>query len=387
MLIESLPPDAPAVSPANADWDALLADIRARRDEFARERRIAPDVIARFKQLGVYRALVARRFGGDEKSPREFCEMIERIAGADGSAGWVASFGIGAIYLAGLPVQTLAKIYADGPDVVFAGGIFPPQAAPVVEGGYEVTGRWSFGSGCYGAEMIGVGILPQDGSASPLPRMAVLPRAKVSIEHAWDVIGLEGTGSHDLVVTKQVVSPDWTFVRGGASSLDTPLYRYPTLSFATQVLSVVSLGIARAALDELRAMATGRVSVTGAPRLADRPHAQMEVARSEAALRAARAFFYGAIDEVWAVLRRGDTPSREQISLLRLSATHATRTGAEVTRAVQMLTGMTGIYNASPLARQVRDSLVITQHAFMGDITYQNAGAIFFDQAPLPGYL
>jgi alkylation response protein AidB-like acyl-CoA dehydrogenase len=77
----------------------------------------------------------------------------------------------------------------------------------------------------------------------------------------------------------------------------------------------------------------------------------------------------------------------EQINLLRLSSTHATRTAAEVTRSAQMLTGMTGIYESSPLSTQVRDSLVVTQHAFMGDITYQNAGAIFFGQKPQPGYL
>jgi alkylation response protein AidB-like acyl-CoA dehydrogenase len=65
------------------------------------------------------------------------------------------------------------------------------------------------------------------------------------------------------------------------------------------VLTVVGLGIARAAIEELRGMATGRISVTGAPRLADRPQVQIEIARAEAQLRAARAFFYGAIDDVW----------------------------------------------------------------------------------------
>jgi alkylation response protein AidB-like acyl-CoA dehydrogenase len=365
----------------------LLTQVHTRRNEFARQKFISPDIIERFKEIGVYRALVPRRLGGEERSARDFCEMVEAIATADGSAGWVASFGMGAVYLAALPMDTLRQIYAKSPDVVFAGGIFPPQPATYVDGGLQVSGRWSFSSGCMGADIIGVGISPMNGETQGLPRMAIIPRSKASIVPNWDVIGLAGTGSHDIVVDKVVVPEDWTFVRGGPATLDEPMFRYPSLSFATQVLSVVALGIGRAALDEVRNMASGRVSVTGAPRLADRPLVQMEIAKAEAQLRSARSFFYEAIDDAWDSLLRGDKLSVEQINLLRLSSTHATRTAAEVTRSAQMLTGMTGIYESSPLSTQVRDSLVVTQHAFMGDITYQNAGAIFFGQKPQPGYL
>ena len=375
------------VAPEVAGMDALLRDIRQRRKEFEAQKHISPDIIERFKAVGVYRALVAKRFGGDEKSPAEFCELIETIARADGSAGWVASFGIGGVYLAALPVETLTKLYAKGPDVVFAGGIFPPQPAELVEGGYRVNGRWSWGSGSMGAEVIGAGILPKNGDNSGLPRMAVMPRAQVSIEPNWDVMGLLGTGSHDIVVKDVIVPPEWTFVRGGASSLDTPLYRYPTLSFAAQVLTVVGLGIARAAIDEVLGMAAGRASVTGAPNLGERVYVQLEIAKIEAELRAARAWFYQAIDDVWQVLLKGDKPSDQLVSMLRLSTTHASRVSADVTRRAQMVSGGSGVYESCPLAAQVRDVQMITQHAFMGDITYQNAGAMLFGLKPLPGYL
>ena len=183
--------------------------------------------------------------------------------------------------------------------------------------------------------------------------------------------------------------PDaWTFLRGARATLDEPMFRYPSLSFATQVLAVVGLGIARAAIEELRGMATGRVSITGAPVLADRPVVQMELAKCEAELRAARAFFYESIDEAWAMLLRGDERvADEEVNLLRLSSTHAARTAADVTRRIQMQTGMTGIQESCPISTQVRDSLVLTQHAFLGDVTYQNAGAMLLGQKPLPGYL
>ncbi|MCK6389192.1 MAG: hypothetical protein L6Q65_16570 [Zoogloea sp.] len=372
---------------AAAGLDDLLQDIRKRRKEFEAQRFISPDIIQGFKKAGVYRALVARRFGGDEKSPAEFCRLIERISQADGSAGWVASFGIGGIYLAALPLATLEKLYANGPDVVFAGGIFPPQPAEMVDGGFKVNGRWSWGSGSMGAEVVGAGILPKNGDGSGLPRMAVMPREKVQVAPNWDVMGLLGTGSHDIVVKDVMVPEEWTFVRGGPASLDTPLYRYPTLSFAAQVLTVVGLGIARAAIDEVLGMAAGRASVTGAPNLGERVYVQLEIAKIEAELRAARAWFYEAIDEVWQVLVAGGKPSDHQVSMLRLSTTHASRVGADVARRAQMLSGGTGVYESSPLAAQVRDAQMITQHAFMGDITYQNAGAMLFGFKPLPGYL
>ena len=386
-MAQPMPRTELSAAAAGDDLAGLLVEIRARRKEFERQQHISQDIIERYRKLGVYRALVAKRFGGDEVSPAEFCRLIETIAGADGSAGWVASFGIGGVYLAALPVDTLAELYADGPDKVFAGGIFPPQPAPATAGGFEVSGRWSWSSGCMGADVVGVGIAPRSDAGSGLPRLAVMPRGSVTIEKNWDVVGLLGTGSHDLIVDKVVVPERWTFVRGGKSSLTEPLYRYPTLPFATQVLAVVGLGIARAALDEVVAMSVGRASVTGAPKLGDRIHVQLEMAKAEAELRSARSWFYEAIDDVWQVLLACDEPSPDQVSMLRLSSTHATRVAADVARRAQILTGMTGVYEASPLAAQVRDAQMVTQHAFMGDITYQNAGAMLFGHAPLPGYL
>ncbi len=271
----------------------LARDLAARREDFMAARQIAPDVIRRLQTLGIYRAMVARRFGGDERSPAEFCRMVEAIARTDGSAGWVASFGVSATYLAALPEPTLAALYAEGPDIVFAGGLFPLQPARKVEGGFivkrplEVRQRATTG-----ASHIGVGITVEGDTTGGLPRVAVMPAGRVEIVPDWDVIGLQGTGSHDLVVRDVFVPEAWTLIRGGGPSVDAPVYRYPTMAFAAQVLAVVGVGVARSALDEVAAMAGGRVSLTGAPRMADRAHVQIEVAKAEAALRSARAFFY-----------------------------------------------------------------------------------------------
>ncbi len=368
--------------------DDVIAEIAQRREEFERLSHVPRDVIEKLKQVGIYRAATPKRFGGDARAPGEFLSMIERIATADGSAAWVASFGSANIYLAALPLATQAEIYADGPDQVFAGGLFPVQNATSEANGYRVNGTWKFASGCKGADWLGVGIgTGKPGEAPGKPRTAVFKPQQVEIVEDWNVVGMQGTGSHDLRVTNQFVSEDWTFVRGGTPTVDEPLYRYPTIAYAAQVLAVVNLGLARAALDVANHMAGGRKTTTGAPQLADRAYYRIELAKAEAQLRSSRAFFYESTDSVWQSILAGNDVTSDQVSLLRLSATQIAREGAEVVNRAYRLGGTTAIYRNHPLQRLVRDAMVVTQHAFLGEGNYDGAGAVFVGVQPIPGYL
>jgi indole-3-acetate monooxygenase len=368
-------------------FDALLREVRARRSEFAGQQRLSDDIVTLLKDAGIYRALVAKRFGGDEATPADFLRLIERIAIADGSTGWVASFGFSAVYLAALPLSALEKMYANGPDVVFAGGIYPPQRAIPVPGGLEVSGRWTWGSGCTGAAYIGVGIKVDEGAKSAgLPLIAVMPRSSVTIAPNWDVNGMKGTGSHDMVVDKVIVSEEWTFIRGGPSSLSTPLYKYPTMALAAQVLAVVALGCARAAIDELCARAATRTSITGAPVFADRAFVQSELAKAEAQLRSARAFFYEITEQAFAAIVGGDDLDTNTRMLIRLASTQAARTGADVAQTIYRITGTDGIFTADPIAQAMQDAMIVPQHAFLSEGTWQSAGRVLLGLDNPPGY-
>lgn len=363
----------------------LLAEIRERHAEFTRLRHVPRDVIERLKRQGVYRAATPACFGGSAMAPDAFLALIEQIAQADGSAGWVASFGSASVYLAALPKSTQAILYQDSPDLVFAGGLFPIQPATAVEGGWQVSGTWKFASGCKGADMLGVGI--GAGPAGGKPRTAVMPASQVEIVDNWDVMGLCGTGSHDLKVASQFVPDEWTFIRGGEPTIDEPLYRYPTIAYAAQVLAVVNLGIARAAIDEITSMAGGRVAITGAPKLADRSYVRIEVAKAEARLRSSRAWFYDITGQVWRSILAGDPVTPEQVAQLRLAAVDAARAGDWVVQQMYGLAGTTAIYSSHPLQRYLRDAAVVRQHAFLGEGIYDGAGAVALGVAPMPGFL
>jgi indole-3-acetate monooxygenase len=368
------------------EFAGVLAELAERRLEFREQRYVPKDFIARLKQLGLYRAATPAKFGGEPLPPAEFLDRIERISAVDGSTGWVASFGSSLIYLAALPLETQAELYRDGPDVAFAGGLFPMQAAAPTERGYLVDGRWKFASGCMGADVLGVG-LAGDADTAGKPRTALLRPDQCEIVQDWDVVGMRGTGSFDVVVRGVEVPREWTFIRGGEPTVDEPLYHYPALAYASQVLSVVSAGVARAALDYAKEVGGGYAGVTGAPKLAERPYYRIEVARAEAEFRSARAWFYDLSDEVWQQVLAGRPATDAHNAELRLAAAHLARVCSDVVGRLVEISGTAPIHVGHPLQDLAGDALVPKQHAFLGPSVFDAAGAVLMGLPPTtPGF-
>lgn len=370
--------------------DVLIEEIERRRDEFDQLSHVPRDMIAKMKRAGIFRASTPRRFGGDALPPPQFLRTLERIAIADGSTAWVAAFGSANTYLASLPIETQQHIYAKGPDQVFAGGLYPLQPAAKVPGGFMVSGQWRFASGCKGADWIGVGIggTPANSgdTGAGKPFTAVFPAHEVEIVENWNVVGMQATGSHDLRLRDKFVDAQWTFVRGGQALIDEPLYRYPAVAYQAQVHAAVNIGLARAALDLLTGMSGSTKTTTGAPRLADRGYYRSGLAKAEANWRSARAFFYESAESAWQTIVAGDPVTQDQANLMRLSATHAAQLCAEIVMQAYQLAGIAAIYRENRLQRLVRDSIVVTQHAFLGEGTYDASGALFAGIAPVTPY-
>jgi len=372
----------------SVELDALLHDIRARRGEIEAQRRVPRDIVQGLRDAGIYRAAVPKCHGGDGASLSAVFRLIERISEADASVGWVASFAPqGANYFGALPDYRLKEIYANGPDVVGAGGLFPLQPAERVEGRLRINGRWKFGSGSTGADWISVGIvIPDDGQKPPPPRLIVLPAEQVEIVENWEVVGLNGTGSHDLVVTDVIADEDWSFIRGGPVLLNEPICHFPAMALAALSFAVVGLGAARASLDAICELAAGKMSITGAPRLGDRTYAQAGIAKAEVQYQAARAFLYEQVDAAWARVVAGDPVDVEGRAMLRLAANHASRAAVDVADACFALAGTTAIFLDNPMQRFLRDALVVNQHAFLGEGHYESAGRVLLGMQPAPGF-
>ena len=190
--------------------------LAGRAAEYELARRLPPDVVAELQQLGVFRMNTPKSHGGLELPLRDSLAIVSEIARVDGSLGWVCALnGFVPVHLGQLPRQTYDLIYRDGPDVKVAGSGIPGGTAEVVDGGYQVTGRWPFVSGCNHADWIGAfcvatrnGIAVQGPSEGmPAIRIVVLPAKNWRIEDTWFAEGLKGTGSHHIAL-KDVRVPE-----------------------------------------------------------------------------------------------------------------------------------------------------------------------------------
>jgi alkylation response protein AidB-like acyl-CoA dehydrogenase len=380
------------VTDSKVTLETVVAEVVRRRDEFQRLGHVPRDMIALMKKAGIFRASTPKCFGGDALPPSDFLRIIERIAVADGSTAWVAAFGSANIYYAALPRQTQAEIYATGPDQVFAGGLYPMHMARSVPGGYIASGHWRFASGCKGADWLSVGIgveQPVDETgAKPRPRLliAVAPADEIEIVDNWDVVGMQGTGSHDLRLKDKFIPEAWTCVRGARGVIDEPLYRYPAVAYQAAVHAAVNVGLARAALDIAASMAGGTRTLTGIPRLADRGYFRIELAKGEGKWHSARAFFYEASEQAWETIISGKPLGLEQANLLRIAATWAAHACAEVVQQAYRIVGMSAIQHTHRMQLLVRDAMVVTQHASLTEGTYDSAGAVLAGLPPPVGF-
>jgi alkylation response protein AidB-like acyl-CoA dehydrogenase len=364
---------------------ALAPGIRDRAEHIERHRRLPAELVHAFAEAGLLRMCVPQAFGGGEVDAATMVQAIEEIAKADGSAAWCVMIGAtSGLVSAYLPEAGARDIYADPHHVT--GGVFAPHGkATAVPGGYRVSGRWPFASGCeHCSWLMGGCVVLDDGRPRLLPngqpdsRLVLFPAADVEIIDTWSVAGLRGTGSHDIAVTELFV-PD-----GRSVSLLTdrpcqpgPLYSFPVFGLLALGIAGVALGVARSAIDELVQLAAAKTPTGSRRRLAERAMIQLHVAEAEALLRSARAFLFDAIGDAWRAAQGTRTISVAQRGLLRLAATHAVTSAAKAVDLMYNAGGGTSVYATSPLQRQFRDIHVVTQHMMVAPPTYELSGRLF----------
>jgi alkylation response protein AidB-like acyl-CoA dehydrogenase len=250
-----------------------------------------------------------------------------------------------------------------------------------VGGGYRVSGRWSFCSGIMHSDYLFGGCMvdPDDGN-DPSPRILGIPVAQLEIVDTWHTSGLRGTGSRDAVADDVFVPARRSLWLLDPPTSEARLYRFPILAFFALSIAAAALGNARGAIADLKALAVDKVGTGSTRTLAQRPATWAAVAAAEASLRAARAFFYQAIDDAWAATSSPEPVSAQLRLGLRLSATHAVRTAADVARTMYDLGGGSAIYEESPLQRRFRDAHAATAHFQVNPATWELAGRLLLDQ-------
>jgi alkylation response protein AidB-like acyl-CoA dehydrogenase len=372
---------------------AVLPNVRARRQDIERARQLPRDLVGSFKDTGVFALEVPRALGGAEATPGEILAAIELVAAADGSTGWCVGLGIANNGISGAMSEAGAReAFAD--PLAPSAGVFAPSGAAVrSDGGVRVSGRWQFASGITHADWVWLGCMVMENGQPRMTAMGpeiihvMVPTSSVEVHDTWHVSGLCGTGSHDLSARDVFVPEARIFhIADPSTYRPEPLYHLPAIGWFVAHCAAVSLGIARGALDELIELAQTKVPTFSMAVLADRPAAQLELARAEADLGAARAFLYDAIEAQWRAVRAGREPSPREIALGRLACCHAANTGAEVTRRAATLAGGGAIFTSSPFQRHVRDADAVAHHFTVAAGVWEDAGRVLMGrpaQAPM----
>jgi alkylation response protein AidB-like acyl-CoA dehydrogenase len=359
---------------------ALLPGIAARVGEIEGGRRIPPDLVAELKSAGCFRSLVPRSHGGDELDLAAHMRLLEALARADGSVGWTVMIGSSAPVVLGLlPVETFDAIYAPGPDVVLGGTFNPTGSAVPVDGGYMVSGRWTFASGCQHSDWFLAHCIVDDGRMPPI-RMMVVPASDVEVVDTWRVSGLRGTGSHDFTITDMFVPDARTFALGDHSRIDAPVMRVPELSLSTMLFAAVAIGIAQGALDEITSIAQGKVPAFAMETLATNPLFRNHLGAADAELRAARALAYSEAAAAWRIAADRIEFTLEQRARFRAATTWAVRAAASVVDVAYTDGGGSSIREDNPLQRRLRDVHALTQHFAIKSDTFTLAGALLVGQ-------
>ncbi len=372
--------------------ERILPLVQANAARMEEARSLSPEVVAAMADAGVFRMCVPTEYGGPaEADAVEEVRVFEALSAADGATGWCAMIAGGTPLLtAFMPEAGVKEIYADGPDVVCGGGFAPTGTAIPVEGGYQVSGKWSFASGIAHTSWLFAGcLLIEDGRPRMLPNgmpdlmHVFVPTAEATVLDTWYVAGLCGSGSNDFTLENVFVPEQRTLRLFGRESLRSePIHRIPLLPLFASHTAAVAMGIARAALDEIGRLAREKTPTMSMQPLAERPTVQLGMADAEAGLRSARAFLFGSLEDAWNTVSAGETVSGEQHMLLRLAGVHATRASAAAVDFAYTAGGGTSLYRKSPLQRYMRDVHAVTQHIIVAPQTFTDAGRVLVGLDP-----
>ena len=365
--------------------------IAASADEIERTRRIPEPLLTEIFDARLFRLLLPRSVGGDQVEPGVYLAAVEEVARHDASIGWnmfvANSTGLIAPFLEPATAHTIF----DNPRTVIGWG--PPNACELtgVEGGYRVTGRWDFASGCRQANWMGAHAHVRDSDGTlrlnrfrrPTVRTVLFPVARATLLDTWTTIGLRGTASDSYTVEDVFVPEAFSSTRE-----DPTLRREPGPLYAFTMQGLYAVGVAGVALGTSRAMLSALIDLAqrktprGSGRLADSATVRSEVAKSEARLGSARAYLIECLADIYAAADDWEPIGTADRARVRLACANAIHGAVEVADWVYKTAGVDGIFPGSPYERRFRDIHTLSQQIQSRSSHFEAVGQILLGDEP-----
>ncbi len=328
-----------------------------------------------------------REAGGHEPGLVEMLETWLELARQDATVGWIgiANFPSAAFAAAFLEDDGFREVFTDNDNRITMGGQFAPNGmAEVVEGGYQLTGSWSFGSGTGHSQYVVGGFIPlRNGEMTFLengmPEMlvAVIPREQINFTDNWNVTGLKGTGSYDYNVQDTFVPDARVFPLFTREPKRGPaIFKLGVMPLTGAGHAAWALGVARSALDDIFQVAKDKTRMGDESTLGNKLTFQRDLAHHEAMWRAANAGVFEAYSRVEAQILAGQELTPTMRADMRISATYATEAAKDIVTFAHLAAGTTAIREGSRLERSFRDMYTGSQHAFINEKTYTDSARI-----------
>jgi 3-hydroxy-9,10-secoandrosta-1,3,5(10)-triene-9,17-dione monooxygenase len=340
-----------------------LASRTAKADEL---RRIPDETIADFREAGFFKMLQPSRWGGLEVDPGTFFDVQMAVASACPSSAWV--LGVVAVHawqLALFPLQAQEDVWGKDPGTLISSSYAPTGKIARAEGGYRISGRWSFSSGCDHCLWVFLGgfVPPEAEGKPPEMRTFLLPRSDYRIDDNWHVAGLKGTGSKDIVVENAFVPEHRThklidgFKRQspGNAVNEAPLYKLPFGQIFVRSVSTSAIGAAEGALAAFLSIAAKRVAAGDGAKVAEDPTTQTVCARAAMLVDEARLVLHRNFTEMMELARAGkDIPVDRRVRF-RHDSSMAVVKSVEAVDLLFTASGGRAIFLDSPLLRYFLD--------------------------------
>jgi indole-3-acetate monooxygenase len=364
--------------------------IRAHANETERGRRLAAPVVEALRSGGLFAMGLSAAMGGHETPTLEALRAIEEISYADGASGWNVMITFDTDLWAGFLRGASRDLVASMDKPIVTGTLSSPGKIEKTDGGYRISGRWRFGSGCQNADVILIGAVLCEGgkpllasNGAPQLLQTALRPPEVNILDTWHVTGLRGTGSHDFTVDNLFVSAERALPLNITEPFERgPLYAFPMLASFAVAKGAVALGIARHAIDAFKEIAQAKVPATRTKTLREQPAVQIELAHAEAIVHSARAFLYQTVEEGWQELVAGRKIPQRLRALIRLAATDCVHRCAEAVALMYKAAAASSIHESCELERCFRDAHVVGAHIVVQPAMYEAVGRVLLDLPP-----
>lgn len=365
---------APEVNAVVEGVRDLLPTIRERAEEGERLRVIPDASIKEMEETGFFRLLQPKRYGGLEADPVAFYTCVRDLASADGATGWVASVvGVHPWQIGLFADEAQQAVWGEDESVRVSSSYAPTGKAVLTEGGFMLSGKWSFSSGSDHCSWVLLGglVFNDEGQIVDF-RTFLVPREKYEIVDVWNVVGLRGTGSNDIVVEETFVPEAFTLSMGETGACKGPgqavntsdLYKLPFHSIFTSTIATPIIGMAKGAYAEHvdNQQKRVRAAYLGEKASLD-PFAAVRIARSSSEIDAAWALLISNIREEQAHVARGEQIPLELRLRVRRDQVLGTARAIEAIDALFEASGGRALAEGTYLQRAWRDAHAGRVHA------------------------